>query len=305
MNVLRSALLYMSRQVWLRRWAETSHLALRVTSRFVAGQELETCLAACRQLQQQGVLITLDHLGESISNVDEAAGARHDYLLALQRIQEEKLDSSVSIKLSQFGLLLDQGVCRNNVRALVAKAQAAGTRVEIDMEDSSTTDRTLDLVREMHEQFGCVRAVLQAYLYRTEADIREMNRLKIPVRLCKGAYKEPESVAFALKPQVDENYKKLTRLLLTEGTYPALATHDEAMIAEARKIVAETGLSKEAFEFQMLYGIRRDLQTALVGEGFRMRAYVPYGNAWYPYFMRRLAERPANVWFIAKNFVRA
>jgi proline dehydrogenase len=297
--------LFLSRQPQLRRFVESSPFTQPMTRRFVAGQTLDECLAACESLRQQGILTTLDYLGENIRSLDEAAESLGHYLESMEQIQTRRIPSTVSIKLSQFGLELDQDACRANVRQLVSRARAAGTRVEIDMEDSTATTRTLDIVRALHEEFGCVRAVIQAYLRRSEADIRDLNSRSIPVRLCKGAYKEPAEVAFESKDEVNASYERLTRLLLEEGTDPAIATHDDRMVASALSVVRQRSVSPGQFEFQMLYGIRRDLQTRLVRDGFRVRAYVPYGNAWYPYFMRRLAERPANVWFVVKNLIRA
>lgn len=303
--MLRSGLLWLSRQKGLRHWVETSRLTQGLTSRFVAGQTLEQCLQACQGLKQQGMRITLDYLGENISSLEEAQQSRDAYLASLARLKELQLPATVSIKLSQFGLELSEPACRKNVRELVERASRMGTRVEIDMEDSSTTDRTLAIVRDMHEEFGCVRAVIQAYLFRSEADIRDLNARKIPVRLCKGAYKESPEIAFEAKQDVDSNYCKLIRLLLEEGTFPAIATHDQAMVDYALAVVRERQIPSSAFEFQMLYGVRRDLQQRLVKDGFAVRSYVPYGNAWYPYFMRRLAERPANLLFILRQLLHA
>jgi proline dehydrogenase len=206
--------------------------------------------------------------------------------------------------LTQFGLDLSPEACFENVRALVACAEERGTRVEIDMESSEYTDATLEIVRQVHERCSrCVRAVIQAYLYRSEADIRNLSGLGIPVRLCKGAYREPASVAFPQKADVDANYVKLMKQLLDFGTYPAIASHDEKVIRAALDYIREKNIPPERFEFQMLYGIRRDLQRELVRLGFRLRLYVPYGDAWYPYFMRRLAERPANLFFLLRNLI--
>ena len=206
---------------------------------------------------------------------------------------------------AEFGLDFSEAACRANVIALVERAQAIDTRIEIDMESSAYTDRTLEMAVQLQQLFpGRVRAVIQAYLYRSEADIRMLSAHRIPVRLCKGAYREPPEVAFARKSEVDANYLKLMRLLLAEGTYPAIASHDESIIREVLQHIKEHAIAPDRFEFQMLYGIRRDLQRKLVSRGFRLRLYVPYGDAWYPYFMRRLAERPANLLFLVKNLVR-
>ena len=271
--------------------------------RFVAGPNLEDAIAVGRQLEAAGLQTTLDHLGENVTSLVQAEASLAAALKALDRLRTDRLDqSSISIKLTQFGLDISENECRRLVNTLVAAAGQADRRVEIDMESTAYTDRTLRIVRGLHEQFGNVRAVIQAYLYRSEADIEDLNRRGISVRLCKGAYLEPGEVAFADKADVDRNYRQLMARLLESGAYPAIATHDEAMISEALRLVDSRGIAKSSFEFQMLYGIRRDLQTDLARRGFRVRLYVPYGEAWYPYFMRRLAERPANVWFLLKNF---
>lgn len=300
----RAFFLYLSHQRTLRRWMETSSLAKKPTGRFVAGERIEEGIAVCRRLAGQRTLATLDHLGENVSSAAEAAASRDAYLAALDGLAAAGLDSTVSIKLTQFGMDLGDDLCRENVRAVVERARERGTRVEIDMESTEYTDRTLAIVHAMHAAAGNVRAVIQAYLFRSEADIRALNAAGIPVRLCKGAYQEPPDKAFAEKSDVDANYVKLTQLLLDAGTYPALATHDPAMIAAALAHARERKLEASGFEFQMLYGVRRDLQAKLVGEGYRMRLYIPYGDAWYPYFMRRLAERPANVIFLLRNLFR-
>jgi len=302
--VLRSLLLYLSRQKQMRRWMETSPTAGRLTKRFVAGQTLDKGLEVCRRLNGEGILVTLDHLGENVTSIEEAAGSRDAYLEALHRIAEQRLEATVSIKLTQFALDLSEEVCRSNLDHLVAAARELGGVVEMDMESHEYVDRTLGLVSEMHERHGRVRGVIQAYLRRSAEDVERLCALGIPVRLCKGAYKEPRSVAFPNKRDVDANYLHLARVLLEKGAYPALATHDPKMIGGALRYVREHSIPPERFEFQMLYGIRRDLQRRLVADGFRLRLYVPYGDAWYLYFMRRLAERPATVVFLVRNLLR-
>jgi proline dehydrogenase len=285
---------------------ETSAASRKLTSRFVAGQTLSDGITVLRKLAAEKTLGTLDCLGENVESTEDAAASRDAYLAALSEIEAAKLPATVSIKLTQFGLDLSPEVCETNVLALVQRAKSMQSRVEVDMESSDYTDRTLDLVKRMQELFsGHVRAVIQAYLFRSEADIRMLSSLRIPVRLCKGAYRESASVAYEQKTDVDANYVKLMKLLLAEGTDPAIASHDERIIDEALRHIGEQKLDPERFEFQMLYGIRRDLQRKLVSQGFRLRLYVPYGDAWYPYFMRRLAERPANLIFLAKNLVRS
>jgi proline dehydrogenase len=277
---------------------EHSELAKPLTRRFVAGNTLAEALDVCAKINGQGILTTLDPLGESVTQREEALVSRDHALEAIRALAARKLNSTISVKLTQLGLDIDAELCFANARALAEAARESGTRVEFDMETSAHVDRTLDIVHRLHREYGCVRAVIQAYLYRSEADIRGLNAAGIPVRLCKGAYQEAPEVAFPDKERVDENYLALTRLLLSEGTYAAIATHDDRMVAGA------LGAPKESFEFQMLYGVRRDLQRQLLAQGYRVRLYVPYGEAWYPYFMRRLAERPANVLFLARNFFK-
>lgn len=302
--MMRHFFLFLSARKGLRRWMEQSPLSKTFTRRFVAGETLDDALNVLDHLQQERIQGTLDHLGENVTTVDEAANSRDSYLEALNRIEQRKLPATVSIKLTQFGLDLSPAACLENVRQLAAKAKASGSRVEIDMESTAYTDRTLDLAAQIHQEFGCTRAVIQAYLFRSAADVERLNSLGVPVRLCKGAYDEPHSVAFAEKREVDRNYLALMKTLLDHGAYPAIASHDERIVGEAFRYARERRLAPERFEFQMLYGIRRDLQRRIVDLGYRLRLYVPYGTAWYPYFMRRLAERPANVWFLLRNLLR-
>lgn len=300
----RAILLALSRQRWLRNWAERSGISRAAVRRFVAGDKLGDAVALTRQLEAEGALATLDHLGENVTTMTQAAASLAEALAAVRSIRAEGLRATVSIKLSQFGLDLDERGCRTLVSTLVSVAHQADSRVEIDMESTVYTDRTLGIVRDLHAQFGNVRAVVQAYLFRSEKDIEDLNRNGISVRLCKGAYLEGPDVAFAEKAEVDRNYRALMARLLDHGAYPALATHDETIVQEAIAYAARNKLAADRFEFQMLYGIRRDLQRDLTRRGFRVRLYIPYGVAWYPYFMRRLAERPANVWFLLKNLGR-
>lgn len=303
--MLRSTLLYLARQRWLRHWVETSSVSRRLTSRFIAGRTLEEGIRVADQLSKDRILSTLDHLGENVTSLEEAAQSRDSYLAALESIDRHSLGATVSVKLTQLGLDLSEEVCLRNISALVERARAMNSRIEIDMESSAHTDRTLSIVSELHMRFsGHVRAVIQAYLYRSEEDIRRLSAAGIAARLCKGAYREPPGVAFQLKADVDRNYVKLMKLLLEGGAHPAIASHDEAVIRECLRYVRTSRIDPDSFEFQMLYGIRRDLQQKLTSEGFRLRCYVPYGDAWYPYFMRRLAERPANLLFILKNMIR-
>ena len=303
--MLRRSLLYLSKQVWLRRWVENSPSSRKITARFVAGSSLADGIRVIQELSRQQILGTLDHLGENVASLEDSLASTNSYLAALAEIERCGLACTVSIKLSQFGLDFSEPACCGNVMRLAERACALGTRVEVDMESSEYTDRTLGLVTQLQDKFdGHVRAVIQAYLFRSERDIERLSAAKIPVRLCKGAYQEEPTVAFAKKSDVDANYVKLMKLLLAEGTYPAIASHDEKIVREAVRHCREQKIAPDRFEFQMLYGIRRDLQQELVAQGFRLRLYVPYGDAWYPYFMRRLAERPANLLFLAKNIIR-
>lgn len=283
---------------------ETSSAAQPLTTRFVAGLTLDDALRTAASLRQQGVSTSLDYLGENVRTLEEAGEARNAYLTALGRLSAAGLDGTVSMKVTALGLDMSEEACWTNTEALVARARELGSTVEMDMEASEYTDRNLRLVHAMQERGGHVRAVIQAYLFRSEADIRALNGKAVPVRLCKGAYREPPHLAYPLKQDVDGNYIRLLRLLFDEGAFPAIATHDEAMVAEAMRYSQQRGIAKDRWEFQMLYGVRRDLQKKVLDQGYRLRLYVPYGAAWYPYFMRRLAERPANVWFLARSVLR-
>jgi proline dehydrogenase len=302
--VVRSFFLFLSQQRQLRHWMETSPTAQRLATRFVAGETLEEALAVSRRVNSEGLSITLDHLGESVNSLDEAAAARDVYLHTLDAIQAGGIEGNVSLKLTQFGLDLSGPECCVNVQRLVERAAQYKSFVRVDMESSAYTDRTLDLVRGLHAKYGAVGTVIQAYLFRSKADIEDLCERGIRVRLCKGAYLEPPEVAFPGKEDVDRNYIDLMKLLLDRGVYPAIATHDEKMIEATKAYAAERKIARDAFEFQMLYGIRRDLQRKLIAEGYRCRLYVPFGKAWYPYYMRRLAERPANILFILRNLFR-
>lgn len=283
---------------------ETSPSAERLTSRFIAGSTLEHEVAVCQKLNAGGYLATLDHLGESVTSLQEAEQSRDAYLAALDQISKLELQATVSVKLTQLGLDFSEAECRSNIECLVARARAMGGRVEVDMESSGYVDRTLALVKDLHARYTSVRAVMQAYLYRTENDVEELCRESIPIRLCKGAYGEGPDVAFPRKKDVDANYVRLMLELLERGKNPAIATHDEKILDRAIAYIQERKIHPDRFEFQMLYGVRRDLQRRLVAAGYRLRLYVPYGNAWYPYFMRRLAERPANLLFLVRNLLK-
>jgi proline dehydrogenase len=302
--MMRGAFLYLSRRPALRRWMEAWPPSHKVTRRFVAGDTLEEALAVCERLQREGVFSTLDHLGENVRTLEEASASCDAYVSALEKIGDRHLSSTIAIKLTQFGLDLSAQACLENVRRLEAKAKIAASRVEIDMEASGYTERTLALAIQAGSECGCVRVCVQAYLHRSAGDIDRLNAAAVPVRLVKGAYREPPSVAIPRKQDVDENYVTLMKKLLDHGVYPAIATHDEKIVREAIEYVQARSIRPDSFEFQMLYGIRRDLQRKLIEQGYRLRLYVPYGTEWYPYFMRRLAERPANLWFVLRNLLR-
>jgi proline dehydrogenase len=288
-----------------------------MAGRFFAGTTMDEAIAAIRALNARGIHATLDHLGESVSTEAEAARAADDYIAVLERIQQAGVRANVSLKLTQMGLDLSDEFCTANVRRIVHRAQALGNFVRVDMEGSPHTDRTLAVFRALRREFDNVGLVLQAYLYRTEQDLLALIDEAARLRLCKGAYQEPASIAFPKKADTDANFVHLTRMMLDramrlppaspDGRFPplpAIATHVEKMIAAARAYAEQINLPREYFEFQMLYGIRRDLQEKLAAEGFQVRVYVPYGTQWYPYYMRRLAERPANVWFFISNYFK-
>jgi proline dehydrogenase len=303
--MMRTALLFLSRQRWLRQWMETSSFAQPLTRRFIAGRTLDEELAVCRKLEAENILATLDHLGENVTSVEESRATRDSYLQILDRIASTGLHATISAKPTQLGLDLGEEICQENVCALVERARAIGSVVEIDMESSEYVDRTLRIVSCAHQRFGSVRAVIQSYLFRSEKDVDSLNAAGIPVRLVKGAYREPATIAWPRKRDVDASFLRLARQLLQGGTNPAIASHDESIINQTVHWARDHNVDPGRFEFQMLYGIRRDLQRQLAAQGFRVRLYVPYGDAWYPYFMRRLAERPANVIFLARNLLRA
>jgi proline dehydrogenase len=307
--VLRAALISLSESRPLRAWAEQSALGRRISGRFVAGTQAEDALRVTHRLNRVGLAVSIDNLGENVATAEEAREGARLYQELLSAIAARRLEANVSVKLTHMGLDIDPQLACENVAALVAQAAAENPKnfVRIDMEGSAYTERTLRLVRELHarpENRGCLGAVIQSYLYRSEADVAALLDEGIRIRLCKGAYKEPATIAYQAKSDVDRNYIKLMKILLKSGIYHGLATHDASIIRESQAFARRENVSRDAFEFQMLYGIRRDLQQALVGEGWRVRVYVPFGTEWYPYLMRRLAERPANVLFVAKNLLR-
>jgi proline dehydrogenase len=305
-DMLRSTLIYLSRQEGLKDFAARFALFKRLTTRFVAGETIEEAIAAIRELNGEGCSASFDHLNESVANPAEAEGEVREYSRILQLIDETKINSNVSIKLTQFGLELDPELAYRNAHAVVVEAARRGNFVRVDMEASNVTQATIDIFKRLRQEFGLndVGIVLQSYLYRTLADAQELVKLPARIRICKGAYNEPPEVAFPEKKSVDENYIKVMQVLLSSGIYHGIATHDPKMIDATVDFVKRNGIAKESFEFQMLYGVRRDLQRQLAKDGYNMRVYVPYGKHWYPYFMRRLAERPANIWFIMKNMLK-
>jgi len=301
MSVLRSAFIALSRNRTLRNFCENSKFGRRISSRFVAGIEIGDALRVAAELNHQGFLVTLDSLGESVSSETEAHRAAEIYHELLNWIAAQKLNAT------QMGLELDPALAQRIAESLARHAAEQDNFLRIDMEDSSLTQATLDIVCRIHarpELRSAIGIVIQSYLYRSQADIEQLLANQIRVRLCKGAYKEPPEVAFPKKSEVDANYTRLAKMLLDSPVYHGLATHDEAMIDAAKAFASERGIDKSRFEFQMLFGVRRDLQRKLVSEGYNVRVYVPFGSEWYPYFMRRLAERPANVIFLAKNYFR-
>ena len=301
--MLRSALLYLSDQQQIFRFVRHNKLAKSFANRFVAGETLDTALAAVARLNARGITASLDLLGESVHNEAEARAAGDVYVTMLDRIYERKADANVSVKLTAMGLDVSEDLCAAIMHKILQRAREYRTFVRIDMESSEYTQRTLDLFEQRlypayRENVGIV---LQSYLYRTFADVERANLIKARVRLCKGAYKEPETVAYPNKNDVDATYIRSMHELMLKGNYPGIATHDEAIINDAKRFAKENRIARDRFEFQMLYGVRRDLQDELVREGYRMRVYVPFGTQWYPYLMRRLAERPANVAFLTGN----
>ncbi len=307
MSLLRSSFIALSRNATLRRFVEQSTPGRRMSARFVAGFRLEDAVSAAHALASQGLAVTLDSLGENIATPDQARQAAQIYHWLLDAIAPSRLDANVSLKLTQMGMDLGSELALDNVSSLVSHAARSGNFVRVDMEGSDYTQATIDLVRRLHavpENRGHVGIVIQAYLRRSAADIEALLQDGIRIRLCKGAYKEPSNLAFPAKNDVDANFVALMRTLLKSGVYHGIATHDPAMIDATRDFARAERIDPSAFEFQMLYGIRRDLQASLVREGYRVRVYVPFGDEWYPYFMRRLAERPANVLFLARNFFR-
>ena len=319
--MLRSILIYLSQAAWARKIVTGWSFSWRAASRFVAGENLQDAIKASKELNAKGINATLDHLGEHTSDPEKALRATEDVLEALSAIESAGVRANFSIKLTQIGLSLDEELCKDNLERIIRHAQKYNNFVRIDMEDSPWIDKTLSLYEYIREDCLCdnVGIVIQSYLYRSKEDITNILKMNGRVRLCKGAYQEPEDIAFPSKRDVDANYDKLTEILVDGALsadslvisedgkippIPAIATHDENRIQHAKAYIKKTGLSLSAIEFQMLFGIRRDLQEQLANDGYPVRVYVPYGTEWYPYFTRRLAERPANLWFFISNLFR-
>ncbi len=307
--MLRSFFISLSQSTSLRAVAERSSIGQKFSSRFVAGTQVEDALRATQAVNQSGLSVSVDNLGENVTNVEEARHSAQLYHQMLDQIAARKLNANVSLKLTHMGLDVDEKLAYELATGLVQKAASITPKnfVRVDMEGSPYTQRTLEFVHELHRapgNQGCVGAVIQAYMRRSESDVEKLLSERIRIRLCKGAYKEPPELAYQPKPEVDANYVKLMKILMKSGVYHGLATHDENIINQAKEFATKENIPRDAFEFQMLYGIRRDLQQALVRDGWRMRVYIPFGTEWYPYLMRRLAERPANAIFIAKNLFR-
>ncbi len=302
--MLRALLLELAKSSRLRRWITSNGTTRRLAQRFVPGEDLAPAVEAARRSNRAGMTASLDQLGENVLSREDAERARQAYTDALDRIAAENLDANVSLKLTHLGLDLGDDFCAEQLRIVTERASALRNFARVDMEGSPYTDRTLRIVKQARAETDAVGTVIQAYLYRSKKDIQDLLSIGCRIRLVKGAYNEPSQIAFPRKKDVDANYVKLMQLLLPSGIYHALATHDPNMIEATIRFAAERGITKDKFEFQMLYGIRTDLQSRLVREGYRVRVYIPFGQDWFPYFMRRLAERPANLVFFARNFFR-
>jgi proline dehydrogenase len=318
--MLRSLLIYLSKAAWARKLVTHWKFAWRAASRFISGEKLEDAIRVIKELNAKGINVTLDHLGEHTSNPEEARRAVQDILQAIEAIEQEGVRANVSIKLTQLGLQLSEDLCAENLRCILEHARDKGNFVRIDMEDHPWVDATLSQVHRMKD--CCLTntgVVIQSYLYRSEQDVRNLMKDGVRIRLCKGAYKEPASVAYPKKSDVDANYDRLAEIMIEAAKalgspalsengkippIPAIASHDPRRLEHAKAYAQKVGLPKGAIEFQMLYGIRRDLQEQTAKEGYPVRVYVPYGTEWYPYYVRRLAERPANIWFFVSNFFR-
>ena len=299
--MLRALLLKLAKSSRLRLWITSNRTTRRLAQRFVPGEDIAMAVTAARACNRSGMTVSLDHLGENVLTREDALRARDSYTAALDQIASEHLDGNVSLKLTHLGLDLGDEFCAEQLQIVTRRAAEFGNFVRVDMEGSAYTDRTLQIVKRARAESESVGTVIQAYLYRSEKDIQDLLGIGCPMRLVKGAYKEPAQIAFPHKKDVDANFIKLMKLLLPSGIYHAIATHDPKMIDATDRFASEQDVPKDKFEFQMLYGIRTDLQSRLARDGYRVRVYIPYGQDWFPYFMRRLAERPANLLFFAKS----
>jgi len=302
--MVRSTLLKLSESKKVANWVTTNAATRRMSHRFVAGEDLGEALAAAKACNDQGMLVSLDYLGENVLTIADAQHSRDAYLEVFEKIAAQQINANVSCKLTALGLDLSAEFCEGLVFSIVERAAAFENFLRVDMEGSAYTQQTIDLVKRVRAQNPAIGTVIQAYLYRSEKDIQDLLAYGCRIRLCKGAYKESPEVAFERKADVDANYVRLMQMLLPSGFYHGIATHDPRMIGATIRCAAEKRISKEDFEFQMLYGVRTDLQKRLIRDGFRVRVYIPFGKDWFPYFMRRLAERPANIGFFLRNLFR-
>ncbi|KPL02209.1 MAG: hypothetical protein AMJ90_06485 [candidate division Zixibacteria bacterium SM23_73_2] len=303
--MLKAILLYLSRQKGIQDFMLNFGVTRKVVNRFVSGERMEDGLVAVKKVNSEGAIATLDHLGEETSEPEEAKAAAGVYLNALDLINENQADTNVSVKPTQVGLKIDKKLCEENFARIIERAKEYNNFVRMDMEGSDCTQDTLDVFYSLREKYDNFGIVIQTYLYRSEKDVEDILKAGGRIRLCKGAYKEPKEIAFQRKQEVDDNFVKLMKRMLKSGIYHGIATHDENIIKKTKDFAGENNIPRESFEFQLLYGIRTELQHQLVREGYKVRIYIPFGMQWYPYFMRRLAERPANLFFFLKNFLRA
>jgi proline dehydrogenase len=302
--MLKDTLLYLAQNERLRDFVIQNRITRSASRRFVAGEVVDDAIQVTHELNKRGIQVALDLLGENVSDDHEARKSTNNYINAIDLIQKTALDANISVKLTALGLDISRELCEENLRTILDRGHEQNIFVCIDMEASDYTAQTIEIAREAQRHYDQVGTVIQSYLYRSVEDIEQLVEQGVRIRLVKGAYKEPQSVAFQEKSDVDQNYIRLMRILLARGNFPAIATHDPAIIDAACTYVRDRGISKDAFEFQMLYGVRRDLQQKLVKQGYNMRVYVPYGSQWYPYLMRRMAERPANLMFVMTNILR-
>lgn len=302
--MLKDTLLYLAQNERLRDFVIQNRITRSASRRFVAGEALDDAIQVTHELNKRGIQVALDMLGENVADEHEARKSTSNYINAINLIQRTALDANISVKLTALGLDISRELCEENLRTILERGREQNIFVCIDMEASDYTAQTIEIARKAQQHYDQVGTVIQSYLYRSVEDIEQLVEQGVRIRLVKGAYKEPQSVAFQEKSDVDQNYVRLMRILLARGNFPAIATHDPAIIDAACTYIRDRGISKDAFEFQMLYGVRRDLQEKLVKQGYNIRVYVPYGSQWYPYLMRRMAERPANLMFVMTNLLR-